>query len=333
MNVLSGKREINIMGKNQLERILVIDRILRDRGGCSKNELVERFEVSEKSVERDFMYMRDRLNAPLDYDRLKDLYFYSDPSYFLPAVSMSEGEVWALAMSGEILNHFNAVDSFQELKDSFARLASYLPETVRVDLSQLNNRVSVITDKQTTLCDKVWKTLMDCVRENKRIRVSYRKPGAREAESRDLEPYYLVAFRGGWYIIARNPARDRIETYALARMSRPEKLKESFLLPEDFRLEEHIDPEWGIYSRTERFDFILRFQADLAPFLREKIWQKDQVLEEQEDGSVVLRFASSQLEAVEQWVLSWGTGVEVLSPPELVRKMKETAAGLSSLYV
>jgi predicted DNA-binding transcriptional regulator YafY len=83
----------NRMGKNQLERILEIDRILHDRGSCSKEELSARFEISEKSVERDFSYMRDRLAAPLSYDRFKNLYVYSDSSYFLPAISMSEGEV------------------------------------------------------------------------------------------------------------------------------------------------------------------------------------------------------------------------------------------------
>ena len=78
------------MGKNQLERILEIDRILRDRGGVSKEELVTSFDISKKSVEQDFSFMRDRLAAPLEYDLFKCLYIYTDSSYFLPAISMSE---------------------------------------------------------------------------------------------------------------------------------------------------------------------------------------------------------------------------------------------------
>ncbi|WP_298002265.1 hypothetical protein [Oceanispirochaeta sp.] len=173
------------MGKNQLERILEIDRILRDRGSCTKQEMVERFEVSEKSVERDFSYRaeivprqacgttlyRDRLHTPLEYNRLDDQYSYTDKNYFLPAVSLSEGEALALTLSSEILNHFNAVGEFEQLRESFTRLSAYLPDKVMVDLSRLNSRVSVITEQQTLLHSNVWKVLMDCVRENRSVRV------------------------------------------------------------------------------------------------------------------------------------------------------------------
>ena len=84
------------MGKNQLERILEIDRILRDRGGVSKEELASRFDISDKSVELDFSFMRDRLAAPLEYDLFKSLYIYTDSSYFLPAISMSEVQAMVL---------------------------------------------------------------------------------------------------------------------------------------------------------------------------------------------------------------------------------------------
>ena len=166
----------------------------------AKKELISRFEVSDKSIERDFSYMRDRLLAPLDYDRMRDLYFYSDSSYFLPAVSLSEGEVMALALSSEILNHFTSVDDLRQLKEAFSRLAGYLPEEVKVDLSHLNNRVSVITEQQTRLPPDVWNVMMEAVRENSQVSVLYRKPGERDYVSKLLEPYYLVAFRGSWYI-------------------------------------------------------------------------------------------------------------------------------------
>jgi len=64
------------MSKNQLERILEIDRVIRDRGSYTKKEAVERFEVSDKSVERDFAYMRDRLGVPQEYNQLNDQYVF-----------------------------------------------------------------------------------------------------------------------------------------------------------------------------------------------------------------------------------------------------------------
>ncbi|OQY35704.1 MAG: hypothetical protein B6241_00500 [Spirochaetaceae bacterium 4572_59] len=255
------------MGKNQLERILGIDRIIRDRGGCTKEELLVLFEVSGKSVERDFAYMRDRLHAPLDYNRHNELYTYSDSSYFLPSVSLSEGEVMALALSSEILNHFNYVDDFNELRDSLGRMTSY-----------------------------------------------------------------LLAFRGSWYIVARDPSRGNIRTYALGRMQKPYKTNTTFTIPADFRLEDYVDPEWGIYSRREKYDFVLTFTPRVADLIREKIWHRDQKLEELADGSVVLSFSSGQIETIGQWVLGWGADVHVASPVDLIERIKETASRLGNMY-
>lgn len=320
------------VGKNQLERILEIDRILRDRGSCTKQEMVERFEVSEKSVERDFSYMRDRLLAPLEYNRLNDQYIYTDTNYFLPAVSLSEGEALALTLSSEILNHFNAVGEFDQLRESFTRLSAYLPDAVKVDLSKINNRVSVITEQQTLLHTDVWKVLMECVRENRTVKVRYRKPNNRDYEEKLLEPYYLVAFRGSWYIIANIKETDKIRTYALSRMKDPINTHSTFIIPPNFQLDNYIDPEWGIYSREEKYDFTLKFSPHAAGFIREKSWHKEQKTEELEDGSLILSFTSSQIETIEQWVMGWGSEVRVLEPLELIVRIKKTVRVLGEMY-
>ena len=320
------------MGKNQLERVIQIDRIIRDRGGCTKQELTERFEVSEKSVERDFAYMRDRLMAPLEYDRFKELYTYTDSSYFLPAVSMTEGQVLALSLSSEILNHFNSVGDFEDLRKSFARLADYLPDEVKVDLSRINNRVTVITEQQSPMPQDVWNVLTECVRANRQIKIDYRKPDAPDYESKVLEPYYLVAFRGNWYVIAHSDEKDTVRTYALTRMRHPEKLKDTFTLPAYFHLEDYIDPQWGIYSRKESYDFKLKFSPKVASIIKEKIWHKNQTLQQNEDGSVTLSFPSGQLETIGQWVMSWGAEVAALSPTELKEYVRENIEKMVQLY-
>ena len=320
------------MGKNQLERVLQIDRIIRDRGGCTKQELTERFEVSEKSIERDFVYMKDRLMAPLEYDRHKDLYVYTDSSYFLPSVSMTEGQVLALSLSSEILNHFNAVGEFDQLRESFEHLAAYLPDEVQVDLSKINNRVTVITEQQSPLSDKVWQTITECLRGNRLIKFRYRKPDNKEYETKTLEPYSLVAFRSNWYLIAHSPDQNTIRTYALTRMKDPEKQKETFTIPRDFRLEDYIDPEWGIYARKETYNFKLKFSPKVASIIKEKRWHKTQQTEEHPDGSLILSFQSGQIETIGQWVMSWGAEVKVLSPEELINQIKENSRGVGVLY-
>ncbi|MBL9158402.1 MAG: WYL domain-containing protein [Verrucomicrobiales bacterium] len=47
---------------------------------------------------------------------------------------------------------------------------------------------------------------------------------------------------------------------------------------------------------------------------------------------LVMTLELSSFEEIRRWILSWGTQVEVLSPPELRTDLKEEAEGLASLY-
>ena len=52
-----------------MERIYQIDQILGARHFITRKELQERLGVSWATLKRDIAYMRDRLNAPLIFDR------------------------------------------------------------------------------------------------------------------------------------------------------------------------------------------------------------------------------------------------------------------------
>ena len=51
------------------ERLYQIDQLLNDRKAVSFQELLGRLEVSPATLKRDLAYMRDRLNAPIIYDK------------------------------------------------------------------------------------------------------------------------------------------------------------------------------------------------------------------------------------------------------------------------
>ena len=54
---------------DRTERFYTIDRLLRRRSGVSLNEIMEELEVSRATIRRDLEYMRDRMAAPIIWDR------------------------------------------------------------------------------------------------------------------------------------------------------------------------------------------------------------------------------------------------------------------------
>ena len=51
------------------ERLYQIDQLLNDRRSVTFKEIQERLEVSAATLKRDLAYMRDRLNAPIVFDK------------------------------------------------------------------------------------------------------------------------------------------------------------------------------------------------------------------------------------------------------------------------
>lgn len=64
---------------SQFERIAALDRALRERGSVTAAEIARRFEVDARTVRRDIEYMRDRLSAPIVWDKSAAAYRYDAP--------------------------------------------------------------------------------------------------------------------------------------------------------------------------------------------------------------------------------------------------------------
>lgn len=86
----------------QLERITAIDRILRGNGWPSSTELARELGVSERTVYRDIVFLRDRLGAPVHYDARRRGYCYNSPHRFFPGVSLTPQEVVALLLAARV---------------------------------------------------------------------------------------------------------------------------------------------------------------------------------------------------------------------------------------
>lgn len=86
----------------QLERITAIDRLLRGNGCPSSGDLARELGVSERTVYRDIVFLRDRLGAPVHYDRRRRGYRYHSPHRFFPGVSLTPQEVLALLLAARV---------------------------------------------------------------------------------------------------------------------------------------------------------------------------------------------------------------------------------------
>ena len=76
----------------------------------------------------------------------------------------------------------------------------------------------------------------------------------------------------------------------------------------------------------------LLVDKEIGTYALNRIWHSEQVVEEREDGSVYVKFETTQKKEVLRWVLGQGHTVKVLGPQELVDEVKSELESARKMY-
>ncbi len=90
----------------KLERLLAIDALIRAGQYPNAHTVAERFEVTERTVYDDHIFLRDQLNAPVATDPQRGGWYYTSENWALPAFITTEGELLAFILSTELAGSY-----------------------------------------------------------------------------------------------------------------------------------------------------------------------------------------------------------------------------------
>lgn len=320
--------------KPQYRRLLFIDRRIKEGSYPNCVKLGEEWEVSGKTIQRDIDYLRDELEAPIGYDVLKRGYFYTESDFSLPAIHVSESDLFSVCVAERVLSQYRNTPLFEKISSVFQRIRDSLPDKTNVDPAWLNERILMFPEPATRLNPAIWDTLAKAIRDNRRIRLihaSPRKKGEKVAE-RTVDPYYLVSYRGEWYLSSFCHHRQSIRTFGVSRIAKATILDETFTMPADMTAQRMFGDQFGIVWKDKFQKVRIQFSPEVAPYIRERQWNPTQHLQERRDGGVVLEFTTNHVNEVKDWVLSWGGGAKALAPEMLVEKVKQGLKQASANY-
>ncbi len=147
------------------------------------------------------------------------------------------------------------------------------------------------------------------------LRVIY---GSADAAPRIIEPYGLLLGHRS-YLVARQPARsEKILNFRMDRIHEAEVQEEGFALASDFALSDYAAQAFGVYQDPEQYgEVIWRFAPEAAERAAEFRFHPSQVLEKQNDGSLIVRFRAAGWLEMAWHLYQWGDKVEVVAPEGL----------------
>jgi predicted DNA-binding transcriptional regulator YafY len=316
----------------QLERLLCIDELLRSGKRQTASSLAEALERSERTIRNDIAFLRDRYHAPLEFSKSKGFY-YSDPVWRLPSISLSKGELFALTLGARMLEAYAGSTYASELQSAIVRLAKRLPEQTWVDLQQLaNEQVLFRAGAELNLDPEIWQKLEISCQKHRRVTITYYTAGRNAYSERKVDPYVLHFSRNNPYVTGFCHLRQAVRWFRVDRIQSLELLDETFEIDPTFDPKDHFELVFQHEVGGVPISISIWFDAVTAPYIRERRWHSTQQIEEHLDGSLTLNFVARGLNEVKRWVLFYGKGALALSPPELVEMIRNEVTAMNILY-
>jgi proteasome accessory factor B len=288
--------------------------------------LAAELEVSSKSIHRDLIFMRDRLQLPIEWDASKFGYYYTQEVNAFPTMQITEGELISLVVAERALQQYRGTSFEKPLLSALRKMEQSLPDTVSINISEIENTISFKTRAEPIIDLNVLETLTRAAAAHQQLELAYRKPGQKQTEQRIVDPYHLANINGEWFLFAYDHLRSDIRTFAPARIQRITPTGKTFPRPQKFSLERRLRDSFGVQSGKDAHVVVIRFAESAADYIREKKWHSSQKLKELKEGGVELTMKLSSISEVERWVLGWGGKARALQPPELVKSIRAAAS-------
>lgn len=323
----------NRNNKVQRYRLLQIDEEIRNGRFPNSTSLAKKIEVSSRTIQRDIEYMKDMYNAPIEYDYQKNGYYYTELSFYIKSVTLSEGELFSVALFDQLLEQYRNTPLENDLRSVFKKIEMSLPNNITFDSSFLQSQTTFIPDQIGMINPQNFETVFSALKNRHVLKFKYRPLQKTTWMEREINPLHAVCQKGNWYILGFCHDKQDIRVFNFSRMKDVVETKETFDFPSNFAPEKYFDKEIGIWlSATQKYTVELLISAEIGTFALERSWNKNQKIEQRDDGSVWVSFETTQLPEVKRWVLGQGKTVKVLNPPELIEQVREEVTAVLGMY-
>jgi predicted DNA-binding transcriptional regulator YafY len=323
---------------DRTERFYKIDQLIHDRSVVSFVQLMDALEVSRATLKRDLEYMRNRLNAPIIYDRDANGYRFDShhvnqhAQYTLPGLWFNAGEVHALLTMQHLLSNLDPGGILNpHINPLLARLNGLLG-TADNSADEVRHRVMILGSAKRSLKLAHFERVGSALLHRKRLRLTYFARGSGEISERDVSPQRLVYYRENWYLDAWCHLRDGLRNFAVDSIRNTAILEQTARDVSPRAMDDVLGPGYGIFSGKKIKWAKLRFSAERARWVAQEAWHPDQQSATDAEGRYVLTLPYSDHRELVMDILKYGTDVEVLAPNDLRQLVSAQAQALVKMY-
>ena len=300
-------------------RLLILTR-LREETPVRAGDLAEQCECSVRTIYRDI----DALcQAGVPVAAMPGEGYRLAPGYHLPPIAFTVDEAVQLLLGTDLALGLGTPEQREAGRAAAAKVEAALRPETRADVDRLRQRIRV-SDWMRREPTPWLPVLQQAVAGDRVIWLRYHSFSSDELTERKVEPYSLVFYGDDWHVVGYCRLREGMRDFRASR------IRDAELLPDRF---ERMP---GLYMPAEEqrvVQYFVRVWLDAAVLP----WAREQPAfgferEEAGEGGAVFTFIAWDLRRLIPWILGWGPSARVLSPPEVVARVRADVDALAERY-
>jgi predicted DNA-binding transcriptional regulator YafY len=300
----------------------------------NKLDLAEKIERHPRTVQRDLEALRIRFDAPLEFDRSKNGFYFTDPDWRMPPIKLSQGEVISFFIADRILQRLGASTEVSIARSAVRSLAALLPQEVVVDLGALEDVISFAPEPVLDASPADLHKLTAAAMNRQTLFIKYYSQHRNTNTEREIDVLLVHNYLGEWYAICYDHLSQEIRDFHAGRITHLVNTQRRFTQPADWNAEDYLKRGFGMFRGGSEVEVEIEFDAYQARYARERTYHPTQKRRELKDGRLQLTFKTTEaaLEQVIRWLLQYGEHGVVLRPPKLREMMQERLQKTLTLY-
>ena len=310
---------------DRTERFYKIDQLLNDRMLVPIQDFLDELGVSLATFKRDLEYMRDRLNAPIEWDRDAGGYRFvqpnpMSPAYSLPGLWFNAGEVHALLTMQQLLSNLEPGLLAGHIQPLQTRLKALLGSADH-SAEEVEKRFRIVHAAKRHVATQFFEVVATATLRRLRLKIRHFGRQTGEDSERIVSPQQLVFYRDNWYVDTWCHLRNGIRSFSIDAIRYAELVDEKAKDVPKLQLKEVLESGYGIFSGSKVSWAKLRFTPERARWVSAERWHPDQKSSFDKDGFYLLEIPYSDDRELIMDVLKYGSSVEVVAPTALKEKV------------
>lgn len=290
-------------------------------------------DICDSTIEKDLFAMRAEFDAPIRYSKIEKGYYYTDPTYTIDKLPLSEDDIEAIRFASNTLMQFRDVGLFKQFGFAIDKIFNRVHISNNPTEDSVENFVQFETVHDSAKGNEMLPDFLKAIKEKIVVTFLYTSYVSEKTKLRKVLPLLLKEYRNRWYLICFTLDKQKVVTFGLDRMEDFQLTEEHYLDPIDFNPDHYFKNSIGITANENEPERVI-FKIDKigSKYIVSQPLHSSQLLIKEGTNRNTFELTVIVSEELKRTIMSYGSQIEVIKPKTLRTEIRNAVLEMNEIY-